>query len=105
MEKTPHKSEAFESRVILEALYFQLPIITTPVNGIKEQVSELCASFYDCGDIEKLKKLIIQYKNEEFRNSKKDNCAQQFNSLTSYEIMLEKYKECFIEAYLSGVSR
>ena len=40
--------------VILEAMSQSLPIVTTPVYGIREQLDEQAALFYDPGDIQKL---------------------------------------------------
>ena len=53
-------------RVILEAMAFELPIITTPVFGISEQVYEnINGYFFSPGDIEnmteKIKQLICNH--------------------------------------------
>jgi len=92
-------------RVILEALHYDLPIISTPVNGITEQINALTADFYNPGDVNALKDLMIMYTDKEYRESKRKNCAKQLESLTSYDDMIIQYKSLFIEAYLSGWSR
>jgi glycosyltransferase involved in cell wall biosynthesis len=91
-------------RVILEAMNYKLPIITTSVFGIKEQViPEFNAIVYDSGDYKTLKvameKLIS---NQDLRDSLSSKSQIVLGSLGSYNQMLKKYEETFLEAASSS---
>ncbi|MGI6093641.1 MAG: glycosyltransferase [Negativicutes bacterium] len=91
-------------RVILEAMAYSLPIITTPVFGIREQVREnINAFFYEPGDIEELsrhlEKLIIQ---DNLRRDMAANSSDVLQTLNNFEIMTEAYGRIFQEAWFTG---
>ncbi len=87
-------------RVTLEAMAFSLPIVTTGVYGIMEQVRPGRNAFiYDPGDIAALalylEKLIVQRNlREAFGLASKEVLA----SLTSFDDMVEAYGRVFMEA-------
>ena len=83
---------------------YKLPIITTSVFGIKEQViPEFNAIFYDSGDYKTLKvameKLIS---NQDLRDSLSSKSQIVLGSLGYYNQMLKKYGETFLEAASSS---
>jgi O-antigen biosynthesis protein len=94
------------ARVILEAMAYGLPIVTTPVplfGGIREQsLPEFNALFYEPGNIaelaEKLEKLISD---DMLRKRFAANSQHVLNSLTDFDEMVESYAEVFREAYFS----
>ena len=94
-------------RVILEALAAGLPIITTPVFGIAEQVRhDVSALFYQPGDVQALADAITRLIEEPpLRQSLSDNTAAALNSLIDFESMIDTYGEVFREAWLSGGTR
>ena len=89
-------------RVILEAMACDLPIITTPVFGIREQVrpginglfytpdrpDELAAALHTLLEDESLRKLFA------------DNAKYVLASLNTFEEMTQSYAQIFCEAYL-----
>lgn len=89
-------------RVILEAMAFDLPIITTPVFGVKEQVvQDVNALFYEPGDIAVLEDLIIEMlKDKEKRNFLANNCKLLYERLQTYDEMISKYANFIRLAYL-----
>jgi GT2 family glycosyltransferase/glycosyltransferase involved in cell wall biosynthesis/predicted nucleic acid-binding Zn-ribbon protein len=94
-------------RVILEAMAAGLPIITTPVFGIVEQVREnINALFYQPGDsqalADRLEKLTLD---PHLRRKLAANSKHVLETLTDYEAMVEAYGKVFREAWLSGRSR
>jgi glycosyltransferase involved in cell wall biosynthesis len=94
-------------RVILEAMAAGLPIITTPVFGIVEQVQEnINALFYRPGDSEALaERLETLVKEPRLRQKLAHNSQPVLDTLTDYEAMVKAYGEVFREAWLSGRSR
>ena len=88
-------------RVILEALYFNLPIITTPVFGVKEQVeNEFSALFYDPGNIEQLNEQLVKLvKDRELRYTLQKNTKKQLKKLSTHEEMIKKYAELILDGY------
>ena len=82
-------------RVILEALYFNLTILTTPVFGVKEQVEDgFSALFYEPGNIKQLNhQLLTLLKNENLRLKLKENTKKQLEKLPTHEEMLDQYGE------------
>lgn len=91
-------------RVILEAMAHGLPIITTPVFGIREQVREgVNALFYTPGNITELAERIeLLIANRELRGSLAANSRHVLDGLPDYEDMVKAYAEIFSEAGLSG---
>ncbi|MFS8084450.1 MAG: glycosyltransferase [Acidobacteriota bacterium] len=94
-------------RVILEALAAGLPIITTPVFGIAEQVQEnMSALFYEPGDAQALAKAITMLiEDPEIRHRLTSNSKPAIDVLTDFDSMVDSYAEVFREAWLSGASR
>ena len=90
-------------RVILEAMACKLPIITTPVFGVREQVKEgVNALFYEPGDISQLvEALELLLNNEKMRQTFSNNSKHVLNGLNSFEDMTDSYAAIFREAYLS----
>jgi len=94
-------------KVIQEAMYFQLAIITTPVFGIVEQVrNNTSALYYSPGDIDQLvlnlQKLISD---KTLRETLAKNAKISLKILPTIEEMARSYREVFYEAWLSGKSR
>ncbi len=94
-------------RVILEAMAAGLPIITTPVFGIAEQVQEnINALIYQPGDTQTLATHLERFLREpELRKKFAANSAFVLDTLTDFEAMVSAYGEVFREAWLSGRSR
>jgi glycosyltransferase involved in cell wall biosynthesis len=91
-------------RVILEAMAKSLPIITTPVFGIKEQVREnVNALFYNPGDVENLAKCLDRLVvDSDLRAQLASNNPLVLSSLTNYEEMLAEYGTVFNSAAVSS---
>jgi glycosyltransferase involved in cell wall biosynthesis len=87
-------------RVILEAMECGLPIITTPVFGIVEQVVENGnALFYQPGDHKLLCKwLATLITDRERRTSMGRESPRVLRSLVSQEEMIEQYRRIFLAA-------
>jgi GT2 family glycosyltransferase len=94
-------------RVILEAMKAGLPIVTTPVYGIPEQVREnINALFYRPGDGAELAEKIERLVNDpHLRQRFAANSKYVLDTLTSFETMAAAYGKVFREAWLSGRSR
>ena len=94
-------------RVILEALAGKLPIITTPVFGIVEQVKENeSALFYSPGDVTSLAQAIDRMiENPTLREKLAANTHKALESLIDFDSMVDAYAEVFREAWLSGATR
>jgi GT2 family glycosyltransferase/glycosyltransferase involved in cell wall biosynthesis len=92
-------------RVTLEAMAMGLPIVTTPVFGIKEQVrDEVNALFYNPGDVRGLAdRLARVIEDDELRNHLAANSRDVLQSLVSYSDMLEEYATAFESAAFSAV--
>jgi len=90
-------------RVILEAMAYGLPIITTPVYGIKEQVRDnVNGLFYSSGDVKTLADHITLLTcDHELRSRLALNSHHVLNALTSYEEMTRQYAVIFREAFFS----
>ena len=95
----------FESypRVILEAMVYELPIITTPVFGIKEQVEDgRSALFYEPGDVHKLRMCLeAVICDGELRKRLMDGVRSDRQHLPSYDAMLCAYESIIDEAVFS----
>ena len=94
-------------RVILEAMAAGLPIITTPVYGITEQVREnINALFYQPGDgaglAERIERLVREPR---LRQDFAANSREVLDTLTDFDAMVAAYGKAFREAWLSGRSR
>lgn len=94
-------------RVILEALAARLPIITTPVFGITEQVQpDVSALFYQPGDTKALANAIAGLiEDPDMRQKLAANTGPALNSLIDFESMVDAYAQFFREAWVSGSSR
>ena len=94
-------------RVILEAMAAKLPIITTPVYGIAEQVKENeSALFYSPRDVASLAQAIDRLiENPTLRQELAANTITASESLIDFDAMLDAYAEVFREAWLSGATR
>ena len=94
-------------RVILEAMAAGLPIVTTPVFGITEQVKEgLNAVLYEPGDTHRLADLIAELVTDsQVRSEMGSNSLAVLATLNDYERMVDQYARVFREAWLSGRPR
>jgi GT2 family glycosyltransferase len=81
-------------RVIIEAMAFGLPIVTTPVFGIPEIVREnINAVFYNPGDTNRLTEIIQQLvENQTLRDTLASNSRAVLESLPSFDNMLSSYE-------------
>jgi len=97
------KNESYP-RVILEAMRAALPIVTTPVFGIKEQVIEdLNAIFYESGDFSALKEAMEKIiTSKELRERLSSESRNILKSLGTNKEMLQKYEEIFFESASSS---
>lgn len=95
----------FESypRVILEAMAFGLPIVTTPVWGIREQTQEnVNALYYEVGDVPGLAAALSRIAVEDgLRLRLAGNARAVFDSLPGYDDMLRSYAQIIEEARLT----
>lgn len=91
-------------RVILEAMAYHLPIITTPVFGITEQVIEkVNALFYQPGDVRQLALAIDEMIGDDnARVRMAENSKHVLRLLNRFEDMSQAYAEVFREAWLNG---
>jgi GT2 family glycosyltransferase len=91
-------------RVTLEAMAFGLPVVTTPVFGIFEQVrNEVNGLFYNPGDVSKLAKNLARLAiDSEVRMRLASNSHFVLASLPGVEEMLSSYGRLFQEARLSS---
>ena len=90
-------------RVILEAMACDLPIVTSPVFGIKEQVRPgMNGLFYtpDRPD-ELVAALISLLEDKSLRQQLAENAKYVLASLNTFEEMTQAYAEIFCEAYFS----
>ena len=94
-------------RVLVEAMAFGLPIITTPVFGIPEVVEEgVNAIFYDPGDTRALASHIsILAGDFERRASMAEAGRAVLESRPNYDDMLERYASLIREAALMGIGK
>ncbi len=88
-------------RVIMEAMGYNLPIITTPVFGIPEQVRpEINGLFYTPHQPEELAKcLTLLLEDQELRQQFAENSKYVLESLNTFEEMTQSYLEIFQESY------
>jgi len=87
-------------RVTLEAMAFGLPIVTTPVFGIVEQVQEgVNALFYVPGDVAQLASQLARLITDDtLRGSMGSQSGRVLNDLPSQNDMLAAYGRVFAEA-------
>ena len=81
-------------RVVLEALAFGLPIISTPVFGVVEQLPEATdACFYGPGDVALLAKHMLEMANNPIvRQRLSQRSATRFSEMPSFDQMLQAYE-------------
>jgi GT2 family glycosyltransferase len=94
-------------RVLLEAMAKSLPVITTPVFGIKEQVREgINGLFYEAGDVRSLVEHVSRLaRDQDFRALLGRNSKMGLGTLTTYDDMLDAYAGVFRSAHVSAVDR
>ncbi|MDE5105964.1 MAG: glycosyltransferase [Trichodesmium sp. St17_bin3_1_1] len=92
-------------RVILEAMAYSLPIVTTPVFGIVEQVKpNINGLFYTCDNPEELANVLMSLlTDEELRQRLATNAKYVLESLNTFAEMTETYGQIFQEAYFYRV--
>lgn len=80
-------------RVIMEALYYGLPIVTSNVFGTQEQVVDgACGEFFQPGDVDTLTKhLVSMISDGAKRHAYGRRSALRFWELTTYDEMLHRY--------------
>lgn len=81
-------------RVILEALAFGLPIISTPVFGVVEQIPDVAdAFFYPPGDVVQLSERMLEVANDPMvRQRLSDSSKARFAEMPSFDQMLQSYE-------------
>jgi GT2 family glycosyltransferase/glycosyltransferase involved in cell wall biosynthesis len=89
-------------RVILEAMAFGLPIVSTRVFGVVEQVREgVNAMLYEPGNVNTLASHLTQtIADDELRNRMAANSPHVLDTLNTFEEMAASYGEIFREAAL-----
>jgi glycosyltransferase involved in cell wall biosynthesis len=94
-------------KVIQEAMYYGLSIVTTPVYGIVEQVKNNISSlYYQPGDIKMLLTHIEHLTlNSELRNKLSSNAKIALDIFPTIDEMASQYENVFKEAWLSGECR
>jgi glycosyltransferase involved in cell wall biosynthesis len=87
-------------RVVLEAMSFGLPIISTPVFGVVEQLPEPSdAYFYEPGDVGLLGKLMLEMANKPIVRHRLSECSKaRFAEMPSFEEMLQAYEHVLRDA-------
>ncbi|WP_293059205.1 glycosyltransferase [Okeania sp. SIO2B3] len=90
-------------RVILEAMAYNLPIVTTPVFGIVEQVKpNINGLFYTPNNPEELANVLTSLLIDEvLRHRLASNSKYVLESLNTFAEMTENYGQIFREAYFS----
>jgi len=87
---------------VLEAMAFGLPIVTTPCYGVKEQVRNVNALFFNESDVNSLATLINRLlTDEDERNYLGKNSRAIFDYQQTYEEMIEKYLGLVFGSYIS----
>lgn len=81
-------------RVVLEALYFGLPVVTTPCFGVLEQIEDKKSGlFYEYGNFLDLAEKVSYIIGDESQLIRYSNSAhERFKTLMSYEEMVNCYK-------------
>ena len=91
-------------RVTQLAMAHGLPIITTPVFGLSEQIwNGVNGSFYDPGDVRTLAREIEKLiRNEKIRNEMAQKSQLVLSSMPSFDEMIDEMGQIILEAYMSG---
>jgi len=91
-------------RVVLEAMAYRLPLITTPVFGIREQVREgYNAVLYEPGDVTELVRHIETIVADDERRHRMAFASESVLALgTDFDAMATAYGEILVEAWLTG---
>ncbi|WVT77564.1 glycosyltransferase family 4 protein (plasmid) [Sinorhizobium chiapasense] len=86
-------------RVIMEALEFGLPIVSTPCFGVVEQLVEGSSGlFYSQGDVQVLAERLLQLcGNFDMRRSMSRAARKRLQELNSYERMIEAYESIYAD--------
>lgn len=93
-------------RVILEAMAFGLPIISTSVFGISEQIEDNeSGRFYPPGDAEALARLLEELASPEARLRLGNGAHIRFSKLLSFADMIEAYSKVHAELVSSYSTR
>jgi GT2 family glycosyltransferase len=92
-------------RVTLEAMAFGLPLISTPVFGLKEQIQPgVNGLFYDPGNIEQLAQAMMTLSiNNALRQEMAAKSPAVLASLMGFEEAVDRYQQVFESAYLTGL--
>ncbi len=100
------KIESFP-RVVLEAMAFGLPIISTPVFGVVEQACEgENALFYSPGDAAKLAKHIeLLVIDEALRKRMSSSSLQRISHMTTFDEMVDAYASVFRQAIAGATQK
>jgi len=90
-------------RVILEAMACDLPIVTSPVFGIKEQVRPgINGLFYTPGRPDELVAALISLlEDKSLRQQLAENAKYVLDSLNTFAEMTQAYGQIFREAYFT----
>jgi glycosyltransferase involved in cell wall biosynthesis len=93
-------------RVITEAMYFGLPVVTTPVFGIREQVTPgINGEFYDPAQPDKLAAALMKLLSDpDLRALEGHNARYVLQKLNSFTDMNDAYTRLFREAVGTGVA-
>jgi GT2 family glycosyltransferase/glycosyltransferase involved in cell wall biosynthesis len=96
-------SESFP-RVILEAMAFRLPIVTTPAFGIAEQIKHGASALtFRPGDVAGLALHLERLLDDPAECGRLgDGAAAALGILPTYQEMVENYERMMLEAYSSG---
>ncbi len=88
-------------RVILEALYFGLPIVTTPCFGVVEQcIKGYNSHFYDEEDIHQLESHLIELVSDDQKRAQYSQGSKRlFENMQSYDQMLTNYHNIITNIY------
>jgi len=91
-------------RAILEAMAAGLPILTTAVPGIHEEVREGCnAIIYNLGDSHDLaQKVAAVARDRSLRERMSRESSSVLGTLVDYDQYIDRYARIFREAWLSG---
>jgi glycosyltransferase involved in cell wall biosynthesis len=92
-------------RVTLEAMAFGLPLITTPVFGIREQVRDgVNGLFYEPGNIVQLCDAMLKLaKDNRVRQQMGAQSPLVLASLVGFEEAIDRYQQAFEGAFLTGL--
>lgn len=90
-------------RVILEAMAFSLPIVTTPVFGVLEQVASDDALFYEPGDWAQLSKVLVKLATaSELVKTMRDRSRLRYEALSPFDEMIQQYGQTIRTAHYAS---